>query len=340
MPHSDPTADAFMRRILANPPDPVPRLVFADWLEESGASPNLAWARYIRLADELAAAPADDPRRPKMTQDLERVGSLVRARLTFRAEMFVAYPEAMLQLMPPRSMRVKVESVLVPRSLLDLVPHSLALYRNVLPLALVGRALVVALSEMNTQEATQMLTLVLNRDIVPFCAPERTIRSAVERNYGALEFDDFPPLTFESPARAAYPLALAPSPADPIDAAAPGVRFLNLLITEAINTGAEAVDLEPSADFVRVWFNRRGERTEHDPVHSRWLIPICTRIRVVAGLPLRAEEVSQVGVMPFTHRGLRYDLPVRLTSTPDGPFVRITITPAPENPPVALSQAA
>ena len=45
MTHTDPSADAFMRRILADPADPVPRLVFADWLEESGKSSNLAWAR-------------------------------------------------------------------------------------------------------------------------------------------------------------------------------------------------------------------------------------------------------------------------------------------------------
>src|SRR4051812_3605886 len=104
--NTDPNADAFMRRILADPADPVPRLVFADWLEETGHSPNLAWAGYLRLADELASAPTDDVRRPKLIAEMDRLAGLVRARLTYRAQVFVAYPESMLRVLPARNMEL------------------------------------------------------------------------------------------------------------------------------------------------------------------------------------------------------------------------------------------
>src|SRR5688500_15000503 len=108
---TDPSADAFMRRILADPADCVPRLVFADWLEETGTSSNIAWARYLRLADELANTPARDARRPKLAASLNRISRSIRAKLTFRAETLTAYPDAMLQLLPARNLVVNVETV-------------------------------------------------------------------------------------------------------------------------------------------------------------------------------------------------------------------------------------
>ncbi len=49
---SHPDADAFMRSYLRKPTDATTRLIFADWLEETGDESNVAWARYIRLKVE------------------------------------------------------------------------------------------------------------------------------------------------------------------------------------------------------------------------------------------------------------------------------------------------
>lgn len=46
--------DALMATILAHPDDDLPRLVFADWLEESGHPANAARAQFIRLQIEAA----------------------------------------------------------------------------------------------------------------------------------------------------------------------------------------------------------------------------------------------------------------------------------------------
>ena len=50
-------SDGLVRRILADPGDALTRLVFADWLEESGDPDHEAWAVYIRLR----ARANDDP---------------------------------------------------------------------------------------------------------------------------------------------------------------------------------------------------------------------------------------------------------------------------------------
>ena len=49
--------DALLAGILADPDADLPRLVFADWLEETGHPANCARAEYIRLAIERHASP-------------------------------------------------------------------------------------------------------------------------------------------------------------------------------------------------------------------------------------------------------------------------------------------
>src|SRR6185369_13035646 len=63
--------DEFIQTIIADPDDDMPRLVYADWLDEQGDSRG----EFIRIQCELAKMPEDDPRR----WDLElRQGRLLR----------------------------------------------------------------------------------------------------------------------------------------------------------------------------------------------------------------------------------------------------------------------
>jgi type IV pilus assembly protein PilB len=55
---SHPDADAFVSAILRNPAEVTTRLVFADWLEETGDPSNVAWAQFIRLNVEADRHPA------------------------------------------------------------------------------------------------------------------------------------------------------------------------------------------------------------------------------------------------------------------------------------------
>jgi uncharacterized protein (TIGR02996 family) len=56
MPHADP----FLAAILAEPDDDLPRLIYADWLDERGDPDR---AEFIRTQIELARLPVRDPRR-------------------------------------------------------------------------------------------------------------------------------------------------------------------------------------------------------------------------------------------------------------------------------------
>jgi uncharacterized protein (TIGR02996 family) len=342
MTHTDPSADAFMRCILASPADAVPRLVFADWLEESGTSSNLAWARFLRLADELATAPADDPRKPKLADELDRVGSLVRAKLTYRAEVFVAYPDAMRQVLPLRNMVLNLDSLTVSRRVAKLVPAVIAYDQLIMPLTECGPTLAVAVPAPDDPDIGDMLRFALARDVLLIRAMPGQVRSAVARHYQSDEYLDgeihygngaAPTTEIER-----TPLFLRPQGDD-----APVVRLVDLLLEEAIQRRVSALEIEPrmyrTGTAVQVWHHVLGDRRPRDAFPTRLLPAITARLRMMADIVPVLHPV-QTGTIPILHRGRSYRLPVRITATPNGPHIHVAIPPAPADPPAVVNPAA
>ena len=60
---------ALLAAIIDSPDDDLPRLAYADWLEESSRPLR---AEFVRLQVELPRLPHDDPRRPRL-KDREQV---------------------------------------------------------------------------------------------------------------------------------------------------------------------------------------------------------------------------------------------------------------------------
>ena len=111
--------DALLAGILANPDADLPRLVFADWLEETGHPANCARAEYIRAAIEENRSPAVDAHRPA------RVRRVLELATQFRDEFDVALSAEHRQAIGARRSRGFVESVAVPWDLLPEVGGAL-----------------------------------------------------------------------------------------------------------------------------------------------------------------------------------------------------------------------
>src|SRR5215211_6830640 len=93
-------ADAFMRKYLERPSDAAARLVFADWLEETGEEHNAAWAHFIRLKAEADRHAANSPTRHEIERHAGQYAVHIRARLAIPAQLFIDYPKSLLQLLP------------------------------------------------------------------------------------------------------------------------------------------------------------------------------------------------------------------------------------------------
>lgn len=68
-----PREPGLLAGVLANPSDPVVRVVYADWIEEHDTPACGYFAAYIRLETELLTRPADDPENPRLIAELDKV---------------------------------------------------------------------------------------------------------------------------------------------------------------------------------------------------------------------------------------------------------------------------
>jgi type IV pilus assembly protein PilB len=79
---------------------------------------------------------------------------------------------------------VKVSDVVVPPSVLELVPESVARENVILPLAEEDGALRVIICDPNDIDTFEKLRFILNRRIEPVLAPRDAILEAINRHYG------------------------------------------------------------------------------------------------------------------------------------------------------------
>src|SRR5688572_8607935 len=158
---SHPDADAFMRGYLRNPTDVTARLVFADWLEETGKPWNCAWAYYIRTKVEAANLASGSVQRQLLELDAVWYASKIRARLTIPAALFAGYPKSLLELLPAPNITVRLEGFAPTPAALVCVTRPLAELYNILPLDRQGPVLLVAGERPHFQPAVDDLEYLL-----------------------------------------------------------------------------------------------------------------------------------------------------------------------------------
>ncbi len=125
--------EAFLQDVLARPGDDVPRLIYADWLEDHGQE---ARAEFIRTQCELAKLPRRDPRRLGLegiefallalheAEWVRELAALARGwgfrrgfvhRVRVDTTDFLAHDEELFRLAPVRRVKFEGAAGLVPR---------------------------------------------------------------------------------------------------------------------------------------------------------------------------------------------------------------------------------
>jgi uncharacterized protein (TIGR02996 family) len=193
-----PDADAFIRAILRDPADVATRLVFADWLEETGDASNVAWAKYIRLMAETphtAGTLAFESRKHQARE----LASEIRATLTIDATRLVGHVDHFRQFLPSQNVTVTLAGHTLALSVIELVPESVARENVVIPLELNGRELRVAMADPHDRDTIQKLTFILNKEIIPVKVDRDAIVAAIDCCYGNTETESVTCISYESP---------------------------------------------------------------------------------------------------------------------------------------------
>lgn len=107
---------ALVRAAIQAPNDPLPRLVLADWLDESGEPANRSWADYLR-ARAAASSQSQTGEQLTVRSLADLSGELIKARLTIPAERFVSFAKQYLDLLPYSNWAVRLGTFQPPESI-------------------------------------------------------------------------------------------------------------------------------------------------------------------------------------------------------------------------------
>ena len=347
------TDDDFLKVILADPEDDLPRLAYADWLEERG-DPR---GEFIHLQCALARVDDADPRSRELSareQELltqhakEWLGPLRGMVLvpTFRRgflEEVVVEPRAYLNHSPLdwpptlRRIRADLERFEPHPAVVEHIPESVARENRLLPLGFLGtptvpatvtphwRApLVVAMTALDDQRVLETLEFILNRPIEPVLASQDQIERAIDRHYPIEGYRTFTTqlLDLDQPLQ---------TPAGDSDHLV--VRLTNFVIRDAALRRAARVRVEPEPDGAVVTYHVAGENLVADRMPARLLQPLVARLRVMAGLPADAPG-EQRGSFTTHIGGDAVEVHARLLPTRWGPRAVLDLAaPAGVTPP-------
>jgi type IV pilus assembly protein PilB len=189
------------------------------------------------------------------------------------------------------------------------VPPGVSRRYNALPIGYEDGRLVVAMSDPANVFALDDLRSITGMDVKPVVATKADVVAAINRYYRAdSDLDDLT-MALDQP---------DDQDLDDLKAVvedAPIVKFVNLLITQAINDRASDIHLEPNERDLRVRFRIDG--VLHDIMRSPRNIQagVISRLKIMADINIAERRIPQDGRLSVTAQGKKIDLRVATLPT-------------------------
>jgi type IV pilus assembly protein PilB len=195
---------------------------------------------------------------------------------------------------------VDLEKVSIDPKILRLVPADVAQKHMVLPLRRVGRTLTVAMTNPSDLGAIDDLKFITRYDIEPVVVGEYTLKKHLDRYYEVDEsamaemletiFDE-EDLEFVEDHEEDVSVAALQAEVE----AAPVVKFINGLLTDAVVKGVSDIHIEPYEKEIRVRYRIDGALQEVMKPPMRMKAALTSRIKILADLNIAERRVPQDG---------------------------------------------
>ena len=200
---------------------------------------------------------------------------------------------------------------------LGTIPESLARGLLAIPVKATPEQLSVVVADPAYPGLVDELARASGRDVVLRVAPTSDVRRAIDQSYRALSGIDRHVKEFELAAgsqRQTTARATAPDLQQTVDASAPVVQVVNLLLTQGVRDRASDVHIEPQGTQVRVRMRIDGALHDVLTLPADMGPAIVSRIKVMAGMNIVERRRSQDGQIETDVDGRPLD--VRVATTP------------------------
>ena len=218
----------------------------------------------------------------------------------------------------------------IPQDALKLIPAKVAQMYHCIPVALNNGSLQVALAEPLDPNTASEIGFAAKRDIQVVVADPAEILKAVERFYGQEENESFSEILKELDANKniAREVQAAEDNVKAAEALAnevPIVKFVNLVLQQAVADRASDIHFEPFETEFRIRYRVDGALYEMAPPPKHLALPVTSRIKIMANLNISEQRLPQDGRINLTVSGKQIDLRVSCLPTAFGESVVLRV---------------
>jgi len=209
-----------------------------------------------------------------------------------------------------------------PQELLQTIPAGTARLHGAFPVNFSESGLHVALRDPLDPQVIEDLRFSLGKEIVPVIADPQEIEALLDQHYGAdAGMEDMLKEVTQS---------LGSADIDPNDLedeanSAPIVRFVDLVLYQAIKERASDIHFEPFEDDFKIRYRVDGSLFEMAPPPSHLAVTIISRIKVMANLNIAERRIPQDGRIMKNINGKQVDLRVSTLPTAHGESVVLRV---------------
>jgi len=215
---------------------------------------------------------------------------------------------------------VDLNEIEISKTVVELVPESIARENVVLPLSLEGNTLRLITADPSDYDKLSKLQFILNKDIQPVLADAEQIREAINRFYGQTETESMDSMLseFTDTAIDFTQTESVAAQAASDENEGPVVRLCNLIIQEAVSLRASDIHVEPFGDRVRIRYRIDGNLVERDNVPRRMLGSLLSRFKIMGNIDISEKRRPQDGRIKLSLHGKHFDLRVSMLPTVHG----------------------
>jgi len=215
---------------------------------------------------------------------------------------------------------VSLEGVELPEELIKLLPVGLAQLHRAIPVGWDGHALQIAMVDPFHHQSIEDLRFALGVEVQLVIAPEDEVIELLRRCYsrGAGEMKEvLHQLELEAQA--------AQDAQDADTAAAPIVRYVDLVMQQAINDRASDIHFEPFEHDFKIRYRVDGALYEMAPPPRHLATTIISRVKVMANLNIAERRLPQDGRIQREVGGRQVDMRVSTLPTQFGESVVLRV---------------
>ena len=225
-----------------------------------------------------------------------------------------------------------LEGIEIAKAVIDMVPQELCRENHIMPIDMFDGVLRVAICDPLDLQSLDNIRFVINSEVEPVLAPREAIDAAIERYYGGqgssgdeltklatdLSQSDIQLVDTEAIKEEAERIKVD-------DEDAPVIKLVTLIITQAVQSRASDIHIEPMMDRLRVRYRIDGNCYETDSPPKRLQGAIIARIKIMAQLDMAEKRRPQDGKIQLKLLGRNLDLRVSTLPASHGESVVMRI---------------